>query len=107
MELVIKIASLVISGLSVLVSIIVALKGKSATARKATWLSIITMLPSLITDAEKTFGSGNGDKKLRMVIDGVRLFALEHGLKVDIEDVTKEVESLISMSKDVNVVKPN
>ena len=51
------------------------------------------------------FGSGKGSAKLDYVLTQLRLYALQQNVKVDVEDLTAQINSVVDATKNVNVVK--
>lgn len=67
-------------------------------------LSIVERIPSLVTTAESLFGAGKGSAKLDYVLTQLRLYALQQNVKVDVEDLTAQINSVVDATKNVNVV---
>ena len=49
------------------------------------------------------FGKGNGVAKLNYVLTKLRIYALEHNVKANTEELTAQVNSVVATTKTVNV----
>ena len=75
-------------------------------------LRIIKNLPQWISSAEKLYNSivpsglqKTGSQKLEYVLDKVKIDCLSHNEIFDEEAVTKEIETLVNLTNEVNVNK--
>lgn len=69
-------------------------------------LEMYAKIPSLVATAESLFGKGNGVAKLNYVLTELRVYALEHNIKVDSKEIEMQVNSVVDTTKIVNVDKP-
>ena len=68
-------------------------------------VALLELIPSLVITAESLYGKGKGSAKLDYVLTQLRLYALQQGVKVDVEDLTAQINSVVEATKSVNVVK--
>lgn len=57
---------------------------------------LFKVLPSLIDEAEKLFGRGNGAKKLNYVLTQIKLIALEKNIKVNMTEFENQVNEIVT-----------
>lgn len=93
------IISVIITIASLVVAFIKAKKNGNAKGM----LAIVEAIPSLVTNAEGLFGKGNGQAKLDYVLTQLRLFALQNNIKVNVTDLTEQVNNVVKTTKEVNV----
>ena len=97
----------IVPALSIIVtiaSLIIAWVRAKHTDNTKGLLAILERIPSLVTTAESLFGSGKGSAKLDYVLTQLRLYALQQNVKVDVEDLTAQINSVVDATKNVNVV---
>ena len=100
-----KYGIMILSIIATIASLIIAwVKAKHSGNTKGL-LAIAERIPSLVTTAESLFGSGKGSAKLDYVLTQLRLYALQQNVKVDVEDLTAQINSVVDATKNVNVVK--
>ena len=68
-------------------------------------VALLELIPSLVITAESLYGKGKGSAKLDYVLTQLRLYALQQNVKVDVEDLTAQINSVVDATKNVNVVK--
>ena len=104
-DFIIKYGIMILSIIATIASLIIAwVKAKSIGNTKGL-LAIVERIPSLVTTAESLFGSGKGSAKLDYVLTQLRLYALQQNVRVDVEDLTAQINSIVDTTKNVNVVK--
>lgn len=96
---------LILSIIATIASLIIAWVKAKHTGNAKSLMSIVERIPSLVTTAESLYGSGKGSAKLDYVLTQLRLYALQQGVKVDVEDLTAQINSVVEATKSVNVVK--
>lgn len=96
------IISIVITILSLILAYIKARKSGNTKGM----LAILEKIPSLVTTAESLYGAGKGSAKLDYVLTQLRLYALQNNIKVDAEELTAQVNSVVETTKNVNVNTP-
>lgn len=97
--------SVLLSALLTLASLIWAIIQAKRTGNKKGLLEMTALIPSLVAEAEQMFGGGNGVAKLNYVLTKLRIYALEHNVKANTDDLTAQVESVVATTKTVNVEK--
>lgn len=97
--------SVLLSALLTLASLIWAIIQAKKTGNKKGLLEMTALIPSLVAEAEQMFGGGNGVAKLNYVLTKLRIYALEHNVKANTDDLTAQVESVVATTKTVNVEK--
>ena len=104
-DFIVKYGIMILSIIATIASLIIAwVKAKSIGNTKGL-LAIVERIPSLVTTAESLFGSGKGSAKLDYVLTQLRLYALQQNVRVDVEDLTAQINSIVDTTKNVNVVK--
>jgi hypothetical protein len=103
-DFMIKYGLMILSIVATIASLIVAWVKAKRTGNTKSLLSIVERIPSLVTTAESLFGSGKGSAKLDYVLTQLRLYALQQNVKVDVEDLTAQINSVVDATKNVNVV---
>ena len=105
LDFIVKYGIMILSIIATIASLIIAgVKAKSIGNTKGL-LAIVERIPSLVTTAESLFGSGKGSAKLDYVLTQLRLYALQQNVRVDVEDLTAQINSVVDTTKNVNVVK--
>lgn len=100
-----KYGIMIMSIIATIASLIIAWVKAKRTGNTKGLLSIVERIPSLVTTAESLFGSGKGSAKLDYVLTQLRLYALQQNVKVDVEDLTAQINSVVDATNNVNVVK--
>ena len=62
-------------------------------------------IPGAVINAEKLFGSKNGENKKLFVMTTLSNIALQSGTKFDYDELDKRVEDVVKATKNVNVVQ--
>ena len=104
-EFIAKYGILILSIITTILSLIIAWVKAKRTGNTRGLLAILEQIPSLVTTAESLFGSGKGSAKLDYVLTQLRLYALQQNVKVNVEDLTAQINSVVDTTKNVNVVK--
>ena len=105
-DFIIKYVVMILSIIATIASLIIAVIKAKLSGHTKGLLAIVERIPSLVTTAESLFGSGKGSAKLDYVLTQLRLYALQQNVKVDVEDLTAQINSVVDATKNVNVVKP-
>lgn len=103
-DFMLKYGLMILSIVATIASLILVWVKAKRTGNTKSLLSIVERIPSLVTTAESLFGSGKGSAKLDYVLTQLRLYALQQNVKVDVEDLTAQINSVIDATKNVNVV---
>ena len=98
-----KYGVMILSILATIASLVIMLMKAKRTGNTQGLLAIVQKIPSLVTTAESLFGSGKGSAKLDYVLTQLRLYALQQNVKVDVEDLTAQINSVVDATKNVNV----
>ena len=98
-----KYGVMILSILATIASLVIMLIKAKRTGNTQGLLAIVQKIPSLVTTAESLFGSGKGSAKLDYVLTQLRLYALQQNVKVDAEDLTAQINSVVEATKNVNV----
>lgn len=69
-------------------------------------LNLYAQIPNLVAQAESLFGKGNGIAKLNYVLTELRVYAMENNITINKEDLTEQINSVVSTTKVVNVETP-
>ena len=101
-----KYGVMILSILATIASLVIMLIKAKRTGNTQGLLAIVQKIPSLVTTAESLFGSSTGSAKLDYVLTQLRLYALQQNVKVDVEDLTAQINSVVDATKNVNV-SPN
>lgn len=104
-DFIIKYGVMILSIIATIASLIIAWVKAKRTGNTKGLLAILEQIPSLVTTAESLFGSGKGSAKLDYVLTQLRLYALQQNVKVNVEDLTSQINSVVDATKNVNVVK--
>ena len=104
-DFIIKYGVMILSIIATIASLIIAWVKAKRTGNAKGLLAILEQIPSLVTTAESLFGSGKGSAKLDYVLTQLRLYALQQNVKVDVEDLTAQINSVVDATNNVNVVK--
>ena len=103
-DFIVKYVVMILSIIATIASLIIAWVKAKHTGNTKGLLAIVERIPSLVTTAESLFGSGKGSAKLDYVLTQLRLYALQQNVKVDVEDLTAQINSVVDATKNVNVV---
>ena len=103
-DFIVKYGIMILSIIATIASLIIAWVKAKHTGNTKGLLAIVERIPSLVTTAESLFGSGKGSAKLDYVLTQLRLYALQQNVKVDVEDLTAQINSVVDATKNVNVV---
>lgn len=93
---------LILSTIITIVSIFITLKNSGS---KKSFLSLLSLIPSLVIEAENMFGSGKGANKLNWVLTQLRIRALENNIKVSDAELTANIENVVNATNNVNTNK--
>ena len=104
-DFVLEYGLLILSIIATIASLIIAWVKAKRTGNANGLLSIVERIPSLVTTAESLYGSGKGSAKLDYVLTQLRLYALQLGVKVNVEDLTAQINSVVDATMNVNAVK--
>ena len=104
-DFIVKYGIMILSIIATIASLIIAWVKAKHTGNTKGLLAIVERIPSLVTTAESLFGSGKGSAKLDYVLTQLRLYALQQNVKVNVEDLTAQINSVVDATKNVNVVK--
>ena len=104
-DFIVKYGIMILSIIATIASLIIAWVKAKRTGNTKGLLAIVEQIPSLVTTAESLFGSGRGSAKLDYVLTQLRLYALQQNVKVNVEDLTAQINSVVDTTKNVNVVK--
>ena len=66
-------------------------------------VALLELIPSLVITAESLYGKGKGSAKLDYVLTQLRLYALQHNIKVNTEDLTAQINSVVDTTNNVNI----
>lgn len=97
----------ILSLIATIISVIIAFIKAKKTGNSKGMLAILEKIPSLVITAESLYGSGKGSAKLDYVLTQLRLYALQNNIKVDVEDLTAQINSVVETTKNVNVSSVN
>lgn len=100
---VVKYGVMILSIIATIASTAIMLIKAKITGNTKSLLALAERIPSLVTTAESLFGSGKGQAKLDYVLTQLRLYALQQNVKVDVEDLTAQINSVVDATKNVNV----
>lgn len=104
-DFIIKYGVMILSIIATIASLIIAWVKAKRSGNTKGLLAILEQIPSLVTTAESLFGSGKGSAKLDYVLTQLRLYALQQNVKVNVEDLTAQINSVVDATKNVNVVR--
>ena len=104
-DFIVKYGIMILSIIATIASLIIAWVKAKRSGNTKGLLAIVEQIPSLVTTAERLFGSGKGSAKLDYVLTQLRLYALQQNVKVNVEDLTAQINSVVDATKNVNVVK--
>ena len=97
LELVINIGVAIVAWIAALLNMIVE-KNKTKKAKKIVNLAkVVQKIPAHIKEAEQLIGDGNGEKKLAVVMEKIKIDCLELSVNYEdnLEGLTQEVEKIL------------
>lgn len=109
LELVINIGVAIIAWVAALLNMIVE-KSKTKKAKKIVNLAkVVQKIPGHIKEAEQLIGDGNGDKKLAVVMEKIKIDCLELAVDYEsnIEGLTQEVEKVLDTPQKKQEIETN
>lgn len=95
----------ILSVIATIISLIIALIKAKKSGNSKGMIAILEMIPSLVNTAESLFGKGHGQAKLDYVLTQIRLYALQNNVKVDINQLTDQVNTVVTTTNSVNIDK--
>lgn len=95
----------ILSVIATIISFVIALLKAKKSGNSKGMIAILEMIPSLVNTAESLFGKGHGQAKLDYVLTQIRLYALQNNVKVDINALTDQVNSVVTTTNSVNIDK--
>lgn len=95
----------ILSIIATIISLIIAMIKAKKSGNTKGMLAILEMIPNLVVTAESLFGAGKGQAKLDYVLTQLRLYALQNNIKVDINELTSQVNSVVTSTNNVNIDK--
>lgn len=87
----------VVTLVSMVTALVVMIKTKK-------WNKLVTFVKETMAEAD-TFKNFTGVEKKAFVMTKANQWALDHGIKFNVEKVSKAIEDLIKLTKQVNAVK--
>ena len=105
-DLISVLCSILVSVLTIGISVYKVVKNGRHSERTSKLLDLIGAIPALVIRAEEIYGSnGKGSAKLDYVLTKLKLQAVTMAVDVSDELLTKEIENIVSATKQVNTVK--
>lgn len=95
----------ILSVIATIISLVIALIKAKKSGNSKGMIAILEMIPNLVNTAESLFGRGHGQAKLDYVLTQIRLYALQNNVKVDINTLTEQVNSVVTTTNSVNIDK--
>lgn len=95
----------ILSVIATIISLIIAFLKAKKTGNSKGMVALLEKIPSLVTTAESLYGKGKGTAKLDYVLTQLRLYALQSNIKVDINDLTAQINSVVETTNNVNIDK--
>lgn len=95
----------ILSVIATIISLIIALIKAKKSGNSKGMIAILEMIPILVNTAESLFGKGHGQAKLDYVLTQIRLYALQNNVKVNINQLTDQVNSVVTTTNSVNIDK--
>ena len=92
------IAPIVIGAVSVIFNVIMLIRKNKVSSLG----TIMNMIPTYISQAEKMFGAGNGTAKLQWVLTMVELECVKANIESDTEAVKEQIEKVLSTPQSKN-----
>lgn len=106
LDFIVEYGVLILSIVVTVISLIISSIKSHKTGNTKGVLELYAKIPVLVATAEKLFGKGNGVAKLNYVLTELRVYALEHNIKVSGEQLEAQVNSVVETTKVVNVNTP-
>lgn len=104
-DFMVKYGITILSVIATIISLIIAFIKAKKTGNSKGMVAILEKIPSLVTTAESLYGKGKGTAKLDYVLTQLRLYALQSNIKVDINDLTAQINSVVETTNNVNIDK--
>lgn len=104
-DFMVKYGITILSVIATIISLIIAFIKAKKTGNSKGMVAILEKIPSLVTTAESLYGKGKGSAKLDYVLTQLRLYALQSNIKVDINDLTAQINSVVETTNNVNIDK--
>lgn len=102
---IIDIAYYTICAVAFVVSFILSVKQHAKQKNITKLQALYECIPNAVINAEKLFGSKNGENKKLFVMTTLSNIALQSGTKFDYNELDKRVEDVVKATKNVNVVQ--
>lgn len=104
-DFMVKYGITILSVIATIISLIIAFLKAKKTGNSKGMVALLEKIPSLVTTAESLYGKGKGTAKLDYVLTQLRLYALQSNIKVDINDLTAQINSVVETTNNVNIDK--
>lgn len=104
-DFMVKYGITILSVIATIISLIIAFLKAKKTGNSKGMVALLEKIPSLVTTAESLYGKGKGAAKLDYVLTQLRLYALQSNIKVDINDLTAQINSVVEATNNVNIDK--
>lgn len=104
-DFMVKYGITIMSVIATIISLIIAFLKAKKTGNSKGMVALLEKIPSLVTTAESLYGKGKGTAKLDYVLTQLRLYALQSNIKVDINDLTAQINSVVETTNNVNIDK--
>lgn len=104
-DFMVKYGITILSVIATIISLIIAFIKAKKTGNSKGMVALLEKIPSLVTTAESLYGKGKGTAKLDYVLTQLRLYALQSNIKVDINDLTAQINSVVETTNNVNIDK--
>lgn len=102
LELIPIISSIVVSVVTIGISIYKVIKKGKLSDNTNKLLGLLSTIPDLVVKAEEIYGVGKGPAKLDYVLTKLKLQAVTMSIDVTDEVLTKEIESVVYATNQVN-----
>lgn len=100
---IIDIAYYAVCGILFVISLANSIVQKSKQNNTSKLQALYECIPNAVVSAEKLFGTGNGENKKEYVMTSLINIALQSKTKFDLNELDKQVENVVSATKNVNV----
>lgn len=104
-DFMVKYGITILSVIATIISLVIAFLKAKKTGNSKGMVALLEKIPSLVTTAESLYGKGKGTAKLDYVLTQLRLYALQSNIKVDINDLTAQINSVVETTNNVNIDK--
>ena len=104
-DFMVKYGITILSVIATIISLVIAFLKSKKTGNSKGMVALLEKIPSLVTTAESLYGKGKGTAKLDYVLTQLRLYALQSNIKVDINDLTAQINSVVETTNNVNIDK--